>query len=61
VLVVFLVTLGLAAVGAVAVAIVTRAAMRRLGFELLTVLMWFGLAEAPREPAPARALVAVPA
>jgi hypothetical protein len=56
VLVVFLVTLGLAVVGAVVVALVTRAALRRLGLDLRSVCLWFGLAEAPTETVPRRHL-----
>jgi hypothetical protein len=56
VLLVFLVTLALAVVGAVVVALVTRAAMRRLGLDLRNVFLWFGLAEAPTEIVPRKHL-----
>lgn len=42
-------TAALAVVGALVVAKVTFATMRRLGLDLADVLLWFGIAEAPAD------------
>jgi hypothetical protein len=50
----FLVVVGLSAVGIVIVATVAHVAMRRLDLELFEVLTWLGLAEAPADELSAR-------
>ena len=47
---------GLALLGFLVVARVTHLAMRRLGLDAMTVLLFFGIAEAPRDELSARRL-----
>jgi hypothetical protein len=54
VLLLLLVSLALAALGALVVAKVAHLAMRRLGLELFSVLLWLGLAEASVDELAAR-------
>jgi hypothetical protein len=56
----FVVSLALAALGAVVVAKVAQAAMRRLGLELFNVLVWLGLAEPPQDELSLRRADAAP-
>ena len=48
------VSLSLFAIGAVAVAKVAQAVLGRLGLDLMSVLLWLGLAERVVEPPPPR-------
>jgi hypothetical protein len=50
----FAVSIALAVIGVLVVAQVAHVAMRRLGLELVSVLLWLGLAEAPTDELSAR-------
>ena len=54
VLVILCVTLFLIAAGAYGIARVVQALLRRNGLDLMSVLLWLGLAERPIEPGPPR-------